>query len=103
MNLKYLNKLTKILLGIVTVLVIAVVAGININFNSQKSDLSVVALANVEALAQTESDSGFKGYCEEKVNSCFFSCPSCGVLSSAPKDGPSYGVTGTCTICGHSM
>jgi len=54
MNLNYLNKITKIILGIFAVLVTAVVTGININFNSQKSDLSVVALANVEALAQAE-------------------------------------------------
>jgi len=67
MVLNYLNKLTKIILGIIAVLVIAVVAGININFNSQKSDLSVVALANIEALAQNENGGTDVGVCVMRV------------------------------------
>ena len=72
MNLKYLNKLTKIILGIIAVLVIAVVAGINTNFNSQKSDLSGVSLANVEALAQeVGTDIGCPTGCLPDGNYCF--------------------------------
>jgi flagellar basal body-associated protein FliL len=42
----------KIILIIIVVLVIAIAAAFNVTFNSQKSDLSGVSLANVEALAQ---------------------------------------------------
>jgi hypothetical protein len=45
----------KKILGGIAVFVIAVVAAWNVNLNSQKSDLSDISLANVEALASGES------------------------------------------------
>jgi hypothetical protein len=49
----------KIILGGVAAIVIAVLAGVNVNMNSQSENLlSDLALANVEALASGESGSG---------------------------------------------
>lgn len=59
---------------------------------------------NVEALSRTES--GFRGYCYNSTNDCLFVCPnsSCRAVSYGPdKKGPSYGMTGTCARCGHSI
>ncbi|GHT74330.1 hypothetical protein AGMMS50262_07070 [Bacteroidia bacterium] len=48
--------------GGIAVLAIAAVAMLNVNFNSQKSELSGISLANVEALASGEEGSGKSCY-----------------------------------------
>jgi hypothetical protein len=55
----------KIILGGIAVVVIAAVAAWNMGLNSQKSDLSDISLANVEALAQESSSSHCNRLCEE--------------------------------------
>jgi len=45
----------KKIFGGIVVLAIAAVAAFNVNFNSQKKDMSTLGLANVEALAQSEA------------------------------------------------
>ncbi|GHT51005.1 hypothetical protein FACS189440_19400 [Bacteroidia bacterium] len=44
----------KYIFGGIAVLTVVAAAALNINFNTQKSDLSGISLANVEALAQSE-------------------------------------------------
>ncbi|MDR2009700.1 MAG: NVEALA domain-containing protein [Bacteroidales bacterium] len=47
----------KIILGGLTAIIIAVLAGVNVNLNSQSENLlSDLALANVEALVQEEGN-----------------------------------------------
>ncbi|MDR1582929.1 MAG: NVEALA domain-containing protein [Prevotellaceae bacterium] len=48
----------KYILGGIAAVVIAVLAGVNVNLNSQDNELSAISLANVEALAQGEGGSG---------------------------------------------
>ena len=45
----------KKIFGGIAVLAIAAVAALNLNFNTQSNDFSVVSLTNVEALAQYEN------------------------------------------------
>jgi hypothetical protein len=81
----------KLLYGI-SAFIIAAVSVFNLNFNSQKSHLSDMALANVEALADAEAASGekicyFRGTTQYKE---FYACEgsypnvnSCGNTSRA--------------------
>ena len=50
------------ILGFLAVLLIAVVAAINIYTSSNKNGLSDISLANVEALAKNEEETGDKWY-----------------------------------------
>ena len=88
-------------------LTVTALAAWNVSIGSKNNDrMSDVMLANVEALAQTESNSGFSGYCKDEVNSCMFVCPGsgCGAVSIVTgKKGPSYDVKGKCTKCGYSI
>ena len=54
MNLKYLNKITKRILGIVAVLVIVAAVVFNVSLAKPSSSMSSLMLSNVEALAQNE-------------------------------------------------
>ncbi|GHT87644.1 hypothetical protein FACS189474_0950 [Bacteroidia bacterium] len=68
----------KYIFGGIAVLTVVAAAALNINFNTQKSDLSGISLANVEALAQSEGgiichlDYPYTAYCnvEHKENMC---------------------------------
>jgi hypothetical protein len=64
----------KKIFGGIAVLAIAAVAVFNVNLTSQKSDLSSVSLANVEALAQGEGSttSYYKKFCSNYNN--YYKC-----------------------------
>ncbi|GHT65362.1 hypothetical protein AGMMS50239_24960 [Bacteroidia bacterium] len=62
--IKNVKNMKKKIFGGIAVLAIAAVAAWNVNLNSQKSDLSDVFLANVEALAQGESNGSNYKYVE---------------------------------------
>jgi Tfp pilus assembly protein FimT len=82
----------KKILGDIAILAIAAVAAFNVNMNTQDSNLSTLALANIEALAQNESgtsvdycylsqsfssSSGWKKFCDSGTNnSTIYPCPS---------------------------
>jgi len=69
--------MNKKVLKVAFVAAVALVSGINV-FNAQKSEvLSDIVLANVEALADNESDSELD--CEGLLGYCSYDCPSCGV------------------------
>ncbi|GHT51479.1 hypothetical protein FACS189440_20560 [Bacteroidia bacterium] len=57
----------KIILGSIAIMAIAAVAAVNVNLNSQSEKLSAMMLANVEALAQGESNN--QGWDEDKQES----------------------------------
>jgi hypothetical protein len=49
--------------GFLAVLAIAALATVNVHMNGNKSDLSDIGLANVEALAQNENGGGMANEC----------------------------------------
>lgn len=91
------------------VIAIAVIGGLNV-FNAQKPIvLSDIAMANVEALAQTEtSNNTIKGDCYEYFSTtkeCHIVCPKCGTVW-VPKERQPYSiawdVSGKCGKCGNT-
>jgi len=75
---------------------VAIIAGIafNFSFNSNNGSLSDLALANVTALAQSES--GHYGTCGDDSGACEGQCPICNMplKGTSGKNGP-LKVTGT--------
>jgi len=64
----------KKIIGLMAVLVIAAVSAWNLNFNSQMKGMSDIMLANVEALADDESEGGVKLPCTSTGEKCVYDC-----------------------------
>ena len=91
------------------VVAIMTVAGFNVYMNQAKSDLSEMALANIEALADPEFDENKKGEVQLKCNvstvvKCETTCPKCYAKWFPPynKYGVCTDVRGTCS-CGNKF
>lgn len=91
------------------VVAIAMIGGINV-FNSQKSiELSDIALANVEALAQTENPNcTISGRCLKSsvlITDCHVKCWNCGAIWYPEQRNPmheAWDVSGKCGVCGNT-
>ena len=90
------------------IVAIAMVGGINV-FNAQKSvELSDIALANVEALANGESNSTITGECWKSyvvVTECHVTC-GCGTVWYPEQRQPNSvarNVSGKCGECGNTV
>ncbi|GHV26574.1 hypothetical protein FACS1894176_07560 [Bacteroidia bacterium] len=87
----------KIILGSIAVVAIAAMAVFNVNLNSQHiNNLSAVGLANIEALAQNESEPGWyirEIYSQTKDNGTIVSESEVVMCS---KGGPSSSCTPSC-------
>jgi hypothetical protein len=66
----------KVILGGVAAIVVAVLATVNVNLNSQNDNLSDLVLANVEALAQNEGGGG------TSVGVCYMRAGHTGIYGS---------------------
>lgn len=87
----------KIIFAAGAVLVAAAVSAF-VYVNNEKSSMSDLFNANVEALARIET--GILGHCMENYGDCVAFCPKCGAAVWAPgHQGPSYGTTGECGYC----
>lgn len=79
----------KKIFGGITVLAIAAMAAFNLNLNTQENDMSLLSLANVEALA-SEGDGPI-------TNSCTFGGTECVTLCKI------NGVVEVCTLSGYRI
>ena len=62
---------------------------------------NAVLFASLEVLADDEN--GVAGHCKHQENACMWVCPytDCGAIYEAyGYTGPSYGMSGTCQVCG---
>jgi hypothetical protein len=74
----------KKIFGSITILAIAVVTMFNMSLGSKISELSPVSLANVEALAQSESNKcpGYECSYTDNFGTCTACCPGKAVCNS---------------------
>jgi uncharacterized Rmd1/YagE family protein len=90
-----MKKMKKKILGGIAVFVIAVVAAWNVNLNSQKSDLSDISLANVEALASETGNNSNVCY-NTITTSDTHQIRYCGTCTFIPGDNTWTSGKGTC-------
>ncbi|MBR5205422.1 MAG: NVEALA domain-containing protein [Paludibacteraceae bacterium] len=96
-------------LKIVFVVAVAMIAGVNV-FNAHKPiELSDIAMANVEALAQAENpNSTITGECWESIIAvveCYVVCPSCLTIwypDERKEKSTPHNVSGKCGKCGNT-
>jgi hypothetical protein len=84
------------------IMIVVVVTAINVNISFQKKGLSDISLANLEVLAQNETDGSDMEICcdDEYTNyNCKMSC-SCGASYGDVDKGIPIGMKGTCKAPG---
>lgn len=90
---------------IIVIVAMAVTAGWNFNQNQIKVELSDLALANVEALAQNETGSSITGNCKSSVvtvTECKAVCICGAIWYPSPRvpKAVASNVSGRCSKCG---
>lgn len=85
-NIKIQLQIKKNFIRTAFVAVFALMAGYSVYTSQQKSEMSDLALANVEALAGGESGTNTTWSCRGSVNKCHAKCGLCGT-----EIGPSKG------------